>query len=243
MPARRTHPPMVDAQGVLDALKARGDARVRAQMARQFGITGASASTAFGIKVGELRKIAKELRGRGKSKADLAANHKLAVELWKTGQYEARLLAAFVDEPALVTVAQMNRWAKDFDNWAVCDTACFCLFDRTPGATAFGRVLAWSKSRDEFVKRGAFALLASLALHDRASADAAFARCLPLIEREARDERNFVMKGVSWALRGVGRRGGSLRARAITLAERLGESDAPAARWVGRDALRDLRKG
>ncbi|MCC6678824.1 MAG: DNA alkylation repair protein [Phycisphaerales bacterium] len=242
MPTKRPEPPVrADAKTILASLERRGNPKVREQMCRQFGITGPSASTSFGIKVGELRAVAKELRRRGKSEEDAARNHRLAIELWDTGQYEARLLAAFVDEPALVTVAQMNRWAKDFDNWAVCDTACFCLFDRAPSGMTFGRVLAWSKAKDEFVKRGAFALLASLALHDRASPDSAFLRCLPLIERGARDERNLVKKGVSWALRGMGRRP-TLRARAIELATRLADSDDPAARWVGKDALRDLRR-
>ncbi len=132
----------------------------------------------------------------------------------------------------------MDRWCRDFDNWAICDSLCFHLFDRTPHA--FAKVAAWSNQRDEFVKRAAFALLASLALHDKTAGDEPFLASLPLIERAATDERNFVKKGVSWALRGVGRRNVALNAAAVELARRLCDSSSAAARWVGRDALKEL---
>ena len=107
------------------------------------------------------------------------------------------MLTAFVDDPALVTPEQMDRWTREFDNWAICDTLCFKLFDQTPHA--FAMVDRWADDADEFVKRTAFALLASLALHDRKSGDEAFLDRLPLIEAAATDERNFVRKGVSCA--------------------------------------------
>jgi 3-methyladenine DNA glycosylase AlkD len=193
---------------------------------------GIPSDGAFGVPVGKIRAYAKEL-GR---------HHALALALWKTGQYESRMLACFVADPAAVTPAEMDAWTKTFDNWAVCDTACFHLFDRTPHA--FAKVEQWARSGDEFVKRAAFALLASVALHDKKAPDALFIEALPLIERAASDDRNFVKKGVSWALRGIGkRRGESLRSAAVALAERLAASDDPATRWVGRDALKDLARG
>lgn len=232
----------MDAPGVLAYLRSKGTSKVRDQMSERFGIKGDTASTALGIPVGDLRTLAKQLRGRGKSAEESQRRHALALALWGTGQYEAMLVACFVDEPALVTVAQMNAWAKDFDNWAVCDTACFCLFDRTPWDMVEGRVRAWSKAKAEFVRRAGFALIASRALHDKKTDPASFEPYLDIIEAGAGDDRNFVKKAVSWALRGLGKRGGPLRAQAITLARRLAASDEPAARWVGRDALRDLSK-
>lgn len=185
---------------------------------------------AFGVPVGKIRAYAKEL-GR---------QHALALKLWKTGQYECRMLACFVADPALLTPAAMDAWTKTFDSWAICDTACFHLFDRTPHA--FAKVSKWSRSRDEFVKRAAFALLASVALHDKKSPDEPFIAALPLIERAAADDRNFVKKGVSWALRGIGkRRSPELRNLARALATRLAASDDASTRWIGRDALRDLK--
>jgi 3-methyladenine DNA glycosylase AlkD len=150
------------------------------------------------------------------------------------------MLAAFVDEPARVTPAQMDRWCRDFDNWGICDTVCFHLFDRTPHA--FRKVAAWARSSSEFERRAAFALLASLAAHDRVSGDEPFARCLPLVEAAAGDDRNFVKKGVSWALRMVGRRSRGLHAASVALARRLAASTEASARWIGRDAVRDLTK-
>jgi 3-methyladenine DNA glycosylase AlkD len=194
-------------------------------MAR-YGIT--SSGRVVGVSVGTLRAFAKRI-GR---------NHALAAELWEAGWYESRMLATFVDEPSRVTRSQMNAWAADFDNWAICDTACFHLFDKSP--LAWERVRVWSASPREFVKRAGFALIASLALHDKAAADARFRPLLPLIERGAADDRNFVKKGVSWALRGIGRRSPALNRAVVAIARRLARSDEPAPRWVGKDALREL---
>jgi len=189
-----------------------------------------TAKKAFGVSVGDIRAVAKRL-GR---------DHDLADPLWDSGWYEARLLVAFVADPARTTPAQMDRWVAAFDSWAVCDTLCFHLFDRSPHA--WKKVAAWSRRRDEFGKRAAFALLASLALHDRTSGDEPFLRSLPLVERAAPDERNFVRKGVSWALRSIGQRSPATHAAAVDLARRLARSDDGAARWVGKDALRDLER-
>ncbi|MBL8990258.1 MAG: DNA alkylation repair protein [Phycisphaerae bacterium] len=223
-------------------MKRRADPRIARQMVERFGIDGPTAATAFGLRVGDLRSTARSLRSRGRTPADAQRNHALAEALWATGQYEARLMAAFIGEPSRLTVRQMDRWARGFDNWAVCDTACFCLFDRAPGDLAWGRVRAWAAARPEFVKRAGFAVLASLTLHDKTSGDAPFERCLPLIRRHACDGRNFVKKAVNWALRAIGKRNKTLRARAIALAEDLAASTDPAARWVARDALRELRR-
>lgn len=218
MPAKR------EVRAVLSSLEQMSTKRDRENLAR-FGIT---ASKAFGVSMSNMQRLAKHL-GR---------SHELAAALWDTGWYEARMLTSFVDEPARVTAAQMDRWCRDFDNWGICDTLCFHLFDRTPHA--WPKVAQWSNKRDEFGKRAAFALLASLAGHDKSAGDKPFVESLPLIERAATDERNFVKKGVSWALRGVGRRNTTLNAAAVDVARRLSVSPEAAARWVGKGALKEL---
>ena len=216
--------PKADARSVVAWLEAHGNQRYRDGMVRYALPT----ERAFGIPVGTMRKYAK----------GLGQDHDLALALWETGWYEARMVAAFVDDPAQVTPAQMDRWCGDFDNWGICDTVCFHLFDRTPHA--FAKVSKWAGRREEFVRRGAFALLASLAAHDKSAKDSAFIQCLPLIGRAADDERNFVKKGVLWALRLIGERSPALHAKSVALARRLAESPAAAARWVGKSALREL---
>ena len=211
-------------RSVLASLEQMSTRRDRENLAR-FGIT---ANKAFGVSMSNIQMLGKRL-GR---------NHDLAAKLWDSGWYEARLLTSFVDDPARVTRSQMDRWSRDFDNWGICDTVCFFLFDRTPHAWA--KVESWSDARGEFVKRAAFALLASLALHDKSAGNQQFVACLPFIEHAAADERNFVKKGVSWALRVVGRRNLALNAEAIALARRLSASPDAAARWVGRGALKEL---
>jgi 3-methyladenine DNA glycosylase AlkD len=132
----------------------------------------------------------------------------------------------------------MNAWAAGVENWGDCDTVCFHLFDRTP--FAWEKAQKWAASPREFVKRAAFALMACLALHDKTASDKRFLPFLPLIEKGARDERNFVKKGVSWALRSIGRRTRALNAASVASAGRLARSEEAARRWVGKDALREL---
>lgn len=189
---------------------------------------GIEADKAVGMSVAELRAKAKEL-GR---------DHALALALWKSAVPEARMLATLVDEARAVTATQMDRWCRDFDNWGLCDAACYGLFDRTPHV--FAKAEAWARRAPEFERRAAFALLAGAALHRKDLDDEQFLAALEWIECAACDERNFVKKGVSWALRGIGQRGPALRVAAFALARRLAEAESPSARWIGKDALREL---
>ena len=217
----------LDINAALAWLEEHSSPKIRDEMLPRYGI---NAPKAFGVSVANLHKLAK-IVGR---------NHEFALALWETGWYEARMLAALVDEPNRVTPSQMDKWCRDFDNWGICDTVCFHLFDRVPHA--YGKVEQWARRRDEFVRRGAFALMASLALHDKQASDENFTKWFPLIEEGANDDRNFVKKGVSWALRGIGKRNAKLKSAAIKVAQRLASSSQASARWVGKDALRDLSR-
>jgi len=190
---------------------------------------GIDTGRAVGVTVTELRRFAR----------DLGHDHELAGALWASGVHEARLLASLVDEPALVSEAQMEAWVADLDSWDVCDGVCGNLFDRTP--FALDKAVEWSSREPEFEKRAAFALMASAAVHRKDLPDAAFASLLPVIRAQATDERNYVKKAVSWALRQIGKRGAGLNSKAIRTAEQVERIDARAARWVARDALRELR--
>ena len=205
-------------------LERRGTKANRDGMAR-YGIV---AKKVYGVSMASMQSLAKEL---GK-------DHALSQALWKTGWHEARMLASIVGEPDKVTPAQMERWAKSFDNWAVCDTATFVLWDRSPHA--WPKVREWSSRKEEFVKRASFAMLASLTVHDKKAPDERYLEGLELIEREANDGRNFVKKAVNWALRSIGKRSPALNRRAVALAKRLAAKPDSASRWVGKDALREL---
>ncbi len=212
-------------QTILKRLRALANPRNVAGMA-QFGIT---AEKVLGISTPVLQRMAREI-GR---------NHALALELWQSGVLEARCLAALIDDPKLVTEEQMDRWVRDFDNWAVCDSCCGRLFDKTP--FAYRKVLEWSRREEEYVKRAAFSLMAVLAVHDKQASDSKFLRLLPVIKRESTDERNFVKKAVNWALRQIGKRDLSLNKAAIKTAQEIQEIDSRSARWIAADALRELR--
>ncbi|MGY4397614.1 3-methyladenine DNA glycosylase AlkD [Sphingomonas sp. UYAg733] len=212
---------------IIADLRNHADTGYRDDLAARYGII---APTAIGVRMTDIKAIAKRL-GRDHPLA-------LALALWASDIYEARLLVSLIADPALTTPEIMDAWRGDFDNWAICDTLCFNLFDRTPHA--LDKVRAWSRLNDEFGRRAAFALLASIALHDRKAPDEPFLNCLPLIEAAATDPRNFVKKGVNWALRAIGERNVALNRAATELAERLAESDDRTERWIGKDALKSL---
>jgi 3-methyladenine DNA glycosylase AlkD len=214
----------VDKNEVMQWLERQGTRRTVEGMARY----GIEAERAFGVPMATLLSLSKRL---GK-------DHALSLALWESGWYEARLLAALVGDPERVTRRQMNAWAAGFENWADCDTVCFKLFDRTP--FAWEKARQWSASPRELVKRGGFVLMACLALHDKTAPDKSFLAWVPIIEKGAHDERNFVKKGVSWALRAIGRRNLALNGAALEVAKRLALSEEAACRWVGKDAQREL---
>jgi 3-methyladenine DNA glycosylase AlkD len=209
---------------ILNVLKNLGDPRNVEGMAR-FGIKPA---VALGVPKPALRRLAK----------DLGKDHDLAQRLWASGVHEARVLASMIDDPAKVTEAQIKSWAGDFDNWDICDQCCMNLFWKT--AFAYEKAEEWSANGKEFVKRAGFALMASLAIHDKAAGDAAFGIFLTIIKREAVDDRNFVRKAVNWALRQIGKRNAGLRQKAIQVALGLQQAESKSARWIGSDALREL---
>ncbi len=195
-----------------------------AGMAR-YGIT---VTDTFGVPMGPLKELAKEL-GR---------DHARALELWKTGNRDARMLAAFTADPKVMTRAEMNAWVRDFDSWDVCDGCAIHLLRKSP--FAWELAWKWAGGKREFVRRAGFAMFATLAVHDKKAADEVFLEVLPLIEEMAGDERNFVKKAVNWALRQIGKRNPELRRAAIEVAARLAEAREPSPRWVGKDALREL---
>lgn len=222
---------------LLGELRGLGSERDRAGMARY----GINVENAFGVSVYVLRGVARRI----------GTDHALALALWATGNHEARLLACFVDDPAQVSARQMEAWAADFDSWDVCDQATTSLFDQTPHAWALSA--EWAGREETWVKRAGFALMAGLAVHDRAAPDRVFLRLLPVIARGAPDDRNLVKKAVSWALRNVGKRNAALNAAAVACATRIrdaadrraggtrgGDPRARAARWVAVDTLREL---
>ena len=194
-------------------------------MAR-YGITS---PRMYGVSMATMRPLVRRL-GRDQALADA---------LWRTGWLEARLVAGFVADPAACTPRSMDRWARDFDSWALTDGTCLHLFCHS--RHAWGRVAAWRRRRGEQQRRAAFALLACLAVHDRNAPDARFNGVWPWLVEAAVDGRPYVRKAVNWALRQVGKRSPGLRQAAIRCATRIATLDTRAARWIAADAIRELR--
>jgi len=189
---------------------------------------GINSSKAYGVRMPEIRKIARKI---GK-------NHQIAQKLWKYGYSETRILASLIEDPEEVSESQMDRWVLDFDSWDVCDQCCMNLFRKTP--YAYKKVFEWSLRDEEFVKRAAFTLIATLAVHDKKAHDSRFEEFFPLILRESVDNRNFVKKAVNWALRQIGKRNKNLNKEAIILAQEIDNINNKSAKWIAKDALREL---
>ncbi len=216
---------MASAKDVLDKLRSKARPDQLAGMAKY----GMAVERRLGVSVPDMRKLAKEI-GR---------DHKLALELWKTGIAEARMVAAMIDDPDKLTEEQMEDWVKDINSWDVCDQVCMNLFEKNQ--LAWRKIIDWSEREEEFVKRTAFSLIACLAWHDKKARDERLAGLLPIIMRGSTDERNFVKKAVNWALRTIGKRNLNLNKAAINAAKEIQRLDSKAAHWVASDALRELQ--
>ena len=210
---------------IIANLNQHANAQAVESMAR-FGIRPAQA---LGISIPTLRKMAK----------DIGRNQALAIALWASGIHEARILASMIAEPQLVSAELMEEWVNDFDVWDVCDQVYGNLFDKT--LYAYQKATEWCQQEKEFVRRAGFVMMAELAVHDKQAQDEAFVQFFPLIKRYADDERNFVKKAVNWALRQIGKRNSHLRILALECAYEIQEMDSKTARWVARDALRELQ--
>ena len=189
---------------------------------------GISTKGTLGVSVYELRKMARRI----------GTDHRLALQLWSSRIHEARILASMIDDAKQVTESQMEEWAGEFDSWDVCDQVCSNLFDKT--RYAYSKAVEWSGRDEEFVKRAGFATMAALAVQDKDASDEALMRFLPIIRRESTDDRNYVKKAVSWALRNIGKRNLRLNRAAIETAERIRRIDSKSARWIASDAIREL---
>jgi len=220
---------MMKTAEVLQKLESLGSTENIAGMAR-FGIL---AKKAFGVAAPELKNLAREIKQNSKDR------HTFALELWKSGFHEARIIAYLTDDPKQLTNGQMDLWAADFDNWAITDGTCGHLFCRSP--LAYSKVFEWSERDEEFIKRAGLVLAAWLAVHDKKAPDEMIAEFLPLLERHADDDRNFVKKAVSWSLRQIGKRSQGLNKLAVEAAECIKKQNIRSAAWIASDALRELK--
>ena len=211
---------------VLTTLYSKANPKNVAGMAR-YGIS--SKNKVLGISMPFLQSL----------KKNIGKDHELALDLWQTKVYEARLLAAFLADPNLLSKSVMNTWVHDFDNWAICDGVCMHCFRNTPNAHEL--IAKWIRQKSEFVRRSGFTMIATLSVADKKSDDAVFLKYLPLIKKYSTDERNYVKKAVNWALRQIGKRNLKLNNAAIKTAKEIQKLDSSSAKWIAVDALREFK--
>ena len=192
---------------------------------RRFGIT---AEKLLGVSIPNIRKLAKEI----------GTNHELALKLWSPKSREYRILSCMIDDANLVSEEQLEKMVMDFDSWEVCDQCCINLLKDLD--SPHERAIKWSKREEEFVKRAGYVMMAVLAVHDKKSPDSVFEQFFKDIVRGSTDERNFVKKAVNWAIRQIGKRNIGLNQKCIKLSKELLETDSKSAKWIAKDAIKEL---
>ncbi len=186
----------------------------------------------LGISMPTLRGIAKQFKKHPEANA-------ISHELWDSNIHEAMILASMLADPKLMTSSLMDRWTETFYSWDLCDQVCSNLFQKT--SYFLDKAFEYSYRDEEFVKRTGFVLMVQYTLHHKKKPDDICLSFLQRIEEEAHDERNFVKKALNWCLRQIGKRNTYLHPFAIATAERIAQQESPSARWIGRDALRELQ--
>jgi len=217
--------PSPELDRLLKELKAKANL-INVEGMKRFGIQGGEM---LGVSLPEIRKMVQGTR-----------DHQLALQLWDTRIHEARIMASIVDDPNLITREQMDKWGNDFNSWDVCDQVCTNLVDVSPLANEL--IIKWSANDREFVRRAAFATIAGVSVHNKIMKNEEFEPYFELIKRYANDDRNFVKKAVNWALRNIGKRNIPLCKRAIAVATQIEQMEGRSARWIARDALRELNQ-
>lgn len=189
-----------------------------------------AAENSLGVYQKDLKALAREI---GK-------NQELALQLFDSGIYEARILCSKIFPPENLTEQLLEKWVVTFENWEICDSFCMGLIAKS--SFAIPKALEWTSREREFEKRAGFAIIAAYCMADKKAPNETFEQFLPLIKKAANDERNFVKKAVNWALRNIGKRNIDLNAKAIKVAREIEQLDTKAARWIAKDAIRELSK-
>ena len=194
---------------------------------KRFGIT---ANNSLGIYHKELKELAKEI----------GTDNKLAIQLFESGIYEARLLCSKLFNPKNITEDLMEKWVKTFENWEICDSFCMGIFAKSE--LALLKMLEWTERSSEFEKRAGFTIMATYCMADKKAENDLFEQFFPIIKREAHDDRLYVKKAVNWALRNIGKRNVDLNKSAIEIAKELLNFKSTSAKWIAKNALNELEK-
>ena len=206
-------------------LKEKGDKDKVILKEKKFGIT---AINSLGIYHSDLREIVKKIE----------KNNKLAIQLFDSGIYEARILCSRLYNVNDLTEKLMESWVTTFENWEICDTFCMGLFSKSKFAVA--KAIEWTQRKKEFEKRAGFAIIASYCMADKKAQNEIFEQFFPLIIRESTDDRVYVKKSISWALRNIGKRNKDLRKQAIKTAKYIYKLDNKNAKWIAKDVCKEL---
>ena len=193
-----------------------------AEGVRRFGIT--SKALILGVPKPVLRRLAKRI----------GIDHSLALELWRTGIHEARILASMVADPRRMDEETLEEWVREVDNWDLADQLVLNLLWRLENA--YEKAVAWCQRREEFTRRIGYALLARLVWRGKLGRREAEPIAWLVVEG-AKDERPYVYKAVAWLLKQMAKRD-ELRGLAAELLGEIAGMNTRGSRFIAREVGR-----
>lgn len=120
----------------------------------KFGIIS---NNALGIYHSDLKTLAKKI----------PKDDQIAIELFDSNIYEARLLCSKIFNPENLTEQLMDKWTSTFENWEICDSFCMGLFAKS--TFAIPKAIEWTERKREFEKRAGFTTIAAYCISDKES--------------------------------------------------------------------------
>lgn len=211
---------------IISELQKLGDKDKIVLKEKKFGIV---ANNSLGIYHNDLKELAKLID----------KDNQLAIQLFDSGIYEARILCSKLYNINDLTENVMEKWVATFENWEICDTFCMGLFAKSKFAVS--KAIEWTDRENEFEKRAGFTIIAAYCMADKKAKNEIFEQFLPIINRHSTDDRIYVKKAVNWALRNIGKRNKDLNKKAIKVANDLIKIDNKTATWIAKDALKELQ--
>ena len=203
----------MDAKNVLAKLAACGSAQTRKTYSRH-GVQGPM----FGVSYQDLGRLKKTIK----------TDHPLAMELWASGNHDARILATMIADPTKMTGPIIDRWLKEIDNH-VQGSAFSNLVAGSP--LALKKAEKWRASKKELVSCCGWDVTSRLALRDQENGeklasgldDALFAPLVEVIEKEIHTAPNRTRYAMNQTLIAIGVRSDKLRKLALAAAKRIGK--------------------
>ena len=185
---------------VLKKLEAWGDPKAKAMYARH-----GAGENQFGVNLAKLRALAKQIK----------ANHPLALEIWATGNVDARLLATLLMKPKELSADELDAMMQDVSYYKIADWLVTNVVRKTKHGDAMRQ--RWRDSKKDCVARAGWSLMTDKVIQDGSVAEAT----LEVIERKMKQAPFRTQESMNYCLVRIGADYPEHRQRAIDIGNKL----------------------